>query len=60
MTWRVGNHQPRNIYLDNEFAAVCIGPADVAADLALVICEALNRVTAEAEKAHNFQQIGHQ
>lgn len=55
MTWRVGNHQPRNIYLDDEFAAVCIGPDDIATDLALVICEALNRVQAEADRASKAQ-----
>lgn len=51
MIWRVGNHQPRNIYLDNEFAAVCIGPAEEAADLPLIICELLNRTQALVEKA---------
>lgn len=47
MIWRVGRHQPRNIYYDDEFVAVAIGDAALAADVALIICAALNRVEAD-------------
>lgn len=40
--WRVGNHQPRNIYRDNVQVAVTVGPEDEAAELAARICKAMN------------------
>lgn len=48
--WRVGNHQPRNIYVDNEFVAVAIGPSDEAAELAQRFCLAMNKDENEIEQ----------
>lgn len=30
MTWRVGNHQPRNLYRGDQYIGVCFDPADTA------------------------------
>jgi hypothetical protein len=40
--WRVGNHQPRNIYYDNHFVAVTLGCDTQAAVQAAGICTILN------------------
>lgn len=40
--WRVGRHQPRNVYRGDEFVAVVIGPDDEAGGRAAYIAEAVN------------------
>jgi hypothetical protein len=43
MTYRVDNHQPQNLYRDDQYIGVCFDPADAA-----LIVEALN----EIERVH--------
>ena len=40
--WRVGRHQPRNIYADGQFVLVALGPDDEAAALAAHVCATMN------------------
>jgi len=45
--WRVGRHQPRNIYRNNREVAVAVGPDEEAAQVAEMLCAAANYVEAE-------------
>jgi hypothetical protein len=40
--WRVGRHQPRNVYLDGRMVLVVVGADAEAAKLAQAICDAMN------------------
>lgn len=44
MSWRLGKHQPRNIYYNNQFIAVVVGEEEDAANNAWSICYALNAI----------------
>ena len=40
--WRVGTHQPHNIYCDNVHVAVALGEPKAAARMAQRICDSMN------------------
>lgn len=41
-TWRVGRHNPRNLYIGNQHVAVTVGADEQARDLAERIAAAMN------------------
>jgi hypothetical protein len=49
--WRVGRHQPRNIYYDNNVVAVTVGSDNHSAIHAAIICATLNKHEAEVFKS---------
>lgn len=40
--WRVGRHQPHNVYCENVHVAVALGEPRAAARMAQRICDAMN------------------
>lgn len=47
--WRVGNHQPRNIYRGDEYVAVVLGDDTLAGVRAREIVAVLNRAESDAD-----------